>query len=544
MIGSRMGSWLLDRELGRGGMGRVYLAHADSGARAAVKVLSAELAADAEFPQRFEREISILRQLEHPNIVRFLESGVQDGRSWFAMEYVEGPNLETLRQDRGKLSWSEVIDLAQQLALALKHAHDRGIIHRDLKPANMLLSSNGSGFVQVKLTDFGIASLFAGGHLTQTGQVIGTAEYLSPEQAAGKPATRRSDIYSLGVLLYTLLTGQPPFTGTPVELLHKHVYGQFERPIRLLPDLPPDLDDLVCQMLDKDPARRPPEAGVLHRRLDTIRRKLEFKAAGEAEERMERALLAAQGPESEAAAEPEQPTHKSAPGREGPATLMSKLMRHELETQNRGGPVQRFFNKPWVIVSLFLLIVAIIVWSFWPIGAEGLFQRAEALMASSDPEDWERAKRDFLDVLAKKFPDHPHQEEVKRFEQQIAAQEAGKDAARRARGAAPMTEAQWFYQQGLRQRQQGNEEAARATWKALVQAFAEVPSEAPWVRLAELRLDEAPDPKRDFKPVREALKKAKELREQGKQAQADAIVKAIKELYGDDKHAKEILKGE
>ncbi len=216
-------------------------------------------------------------------------------------------------------------------------------------------------------------------------------------------------------------------------------------------------------------------------------------------------------------------------------------MRHELEEQNRGGPVQQFFNKPWVIVLLLLFCVGVIAWTFWPPGPEGLYRRAAALMASEDPDDWERARREYLEILQRKFPDHPHQEEVRRFQQQIDAYEVSREATRRSRHAGPMTEAQWFYQQGLRQRQEGDEPAARATWKRLIQAFADVPSEGPWVRLAEQRLNEGAEAKRDFKPIRQALQKAAELRKQGKMEEANAIVAALKELYRDDKQAQVII---
>src|SRR5579875_3025143 len=184
MIGARIGSWILDKELGRGGMGCVYLAHRDSTKvveteQAAIKILAPELAIDSGFLARFQREIDILRQLDHPHIVRFLESGQQDGRHYLVMEYVPGPSFETVLIQRGRLPWQEVLELAWQVAPALKHAHDRGVIHRDLKPSNLLLSGvrgQGSGGSKemsdsspltpdssalIKLTDFGIASLFA-----------------------------------------------------------------------------------------------------------------------------------------------------------------------------------------------------------------------------------------------------------------------------------------------------------------------------------------------------------------------------------------------
>ncbi|HMC67356.1 MAG TPA: serine/threonine-protein kinase, partial [Gemmataceae bacterium] len=233
MIGARLGKWLIDKKLGSGGMGDVFLAHELSndpaetahGERlAAVKVLAPELARDSGFLSRFRREIEILQQLDHPGIVRFFESGEQDKHVYYAMEYVDGETFEQLILNGGRVPWEEALDLAIQVCPALKHAHDRGIIHRDIKPSNLLRTRDG----EVKLTDFGIAKAFATNALTATGSVVGTAEYLAPELAEGKPASKRSDLYSFGVVLYALLTGRPPFRAESVaEMLHKHRYGQF-----------------------------------------------------------------------------------------------------------------------------------------------------------------------------------------------------------------------------------------------------------------------------------------------------------------------------
>ena len=279
MIGVRLGSWIIDEEIGRGGMGAVYKAHCAPDAEpgppvAAVKVLAAELAVEVGFQQRFQREIDILRQVDHPNIILIYDSGLQSNRYFYAMEYVPGPSFEALRVEHGRVPWPEVLDLALQIAPALKHAHDRGIIHRDIKPANLLRSTDPFAPGVIKLADFGIASLFASPHLTVTGGVIGTPEFLSPEQASGKPVTRRSDLYSLGVVLYTLVTGDTPFTGEPLDLMHKHRYAQFDRPIRIVPSLPPDFDEVICNLLEKDPAQRPADAGVLARRLEKMQKKL------------------------------------------------------------------------------------------------------------------------------------------------------------------------------------------------------------------------------------------------------------------------------
>jgi serine/threonine-protein kinase len=452
------------------------------------------------------------------------------------MEYVPGPSLETLREQRGRLPWPEVLDLAIQIAPALKHAHDRGVIHRDLKPSNLLRTlANPEGeerFGRVKLTDFGIASLFASQHLTVTGGVVGTAEYLSPEQAAGKPVTGRSDLYSFGVVLYTLLTGRTPFEGEVMDLLHKHRFAQFDRPARIVPEVPADFDMIVCQLLEKDPAQRPGDGGVLHRRLESLRRKMDRKAA----EPHAEVLTSLTQMDAEVARDSR---------RAGPATIMSRLMRKELKEQQLGGPVRQWFNQPWVLITLFLITLGLIIWFLWPLSAETLFERAATLMATSEPDNWERAWDQYLEPLERRFPDHPHQAEVKEYRQRLADYQAERQASRTARHAGPMGEGQWFYQEGLRRRQQKDEAGARRIWKGLVAAFENVPAERPWVRLANKELEEAQGeeaPSRQWDSVRAARKRILELQQAGEPEKAAAIDKALAELYRDDPAAQAILK--
>lgn len=525
MLGSRLGRWVLDQELGRGGMGQVYLAHdAATGERAAVKVLAPDLAPDPGSAQRFQREIDVLGQLEHPNIVRFYEAGSQDGKSFYAMEYVEGKTYDDLLIDQGQLPWADVLDLALQICPALKHAHDRGIVHRDLKPSNLLRQADGL----VKLTDFGIAQVFAGTHLTATGVVVGTGDFLSPEQAAGKQATKRSDLYSLGVVLYTLLTGRTPFQGESVlDLMHKHRYAQFEKPRRLVPDIPPEIEEVVCRLMEKDPDNRPADAGVLHKLLEGVRRKLarrDLPTALQASTRAERARPA---------------------GAEGPATTMARLMREELESQNRGGPVQQFLNRPLVLVVLLLLCVGGIAWAFWPDSAEGLFRKGEALMQSENPGDWDYAWRKYFEPLQQKYPDHSYGEQLAKYRQQIDDQAAFGDANRVASSAKIGSEAQWFYLKGLRRRQQGDEPGARRIWSELASAFRDVKAEQPWVRLAEKELEKpserAVGGDKRWATAKAALERARQLRDEGERAKAEEIWQGLEELYKADPSAKDVL---
>src|SRR5437763_708426 len=279
MIGKQLGCWVLERELGRGGMGTVYLARREGGPatlpeRAAVKVLSGYLGSDGGARARFQREIDVLSRLNHPHIVRFLGAGEDGGVRHYVMEYVEGPSYEAILKERRKLPWPEVLDLALQVCLPLKHAHDHGVIHRDLKPSNLLRgpsADDSTPYGILKLTDFGIARVFGGEHLTVTGAIVGTPEFVSPEQAAGKAPTKKSDLYSLGIVLYTLLTGRPPFTGELLDVLHKQRYGQCEKLSRLVSDLPHDFEEGIVELLEKEPEKGRADAGVLHRRLDSQR---------------------------------------------------------------------------------------------------------------------------------------------------------------------------------------------------------------------------------------------------------------------------------
>jgi serine/threonine-protein kinase len=542
MIGSKLGKWIIDRELGRGGMGQVYLAHAENPAddepsQAAVKVLAPELARDPGFLQRFLREIAALQQLDHPHIVRFFEAGVQDGHHFYAMEFVEGATFEKLVLQAGRLPWAEVLDMALQICPALKHAHDRGIIHRDIKPSNLIRSAHPEpGFV--KLTDFGIAQVFATSHLTETGAVVGTGEYISPEQAAGKQATRRSDLYSLGVVLYTLITGRTPFQGkSPAELLHKHLYAQFDKPSRVVPDLPVDIEELICQLLEKDPEKRPADAGVLLRQLDSIRRKLERQGD------MTTAKTQAGEQRTVAATGRQRGEHRS--DREGPATLMSRLVREELDRQNYGGPIQRFFNHPVVLVVLFILCVSGIAWKFWPESESALYEKGVKLWNTEDPEDWDKAFADYFDPLQKKYPQSAHHAEIDEFREKLKDRKALRRAEQIAKRAAIEGEGQWFYVEGLRLRQRGDEQAARRMWANLVRAFTDVKSEQPWVVLAQHELDKKndalpPDDKR-WQTARAALEQARALRDKKELTKAESIWTALETLYKDDASATPIL---
>lgn len=269
MIGGRVGNWFVEAQIGDGPGGPVYAARGfdDAARRAAVKVFPA--ATDPAFLDRFAGELLALQRLDHPNIARTFDSGTHAGRAYVASELAPGTDLAK-QLEAGRLTWREVLAVAVEAARALKHGHNRNLLHRDLKPAHLVRAADGT----VRLVGYGLAKVFP--PALDPGRVLGSAAYLPPETAGGKPPTRRSDLYALGGVLYTLLTGRPPFTAaTLVEMTHKHCYALPERPRMLAPDVPLELDEFVCSLLAKEPTRRPASAGAVLDELERIRGKLE-----------------------------------------------------------------------------------------------------------------------------------------------------------------------------------------------------------------------------------------------------------------------------
>jgi hypothetical protein len=521
MTGARIGNWYLEEEIGRGALGVVYRARGydEASRRAAVKVFTAPATRDPAFVQKFPAELLPLQRLDHANIAKFYDSGSHAGLAYIACELVEGQDFVRLLE-AGRRPWREVLSVAVQAARALKHAHNRNVLHRDLKPAHLMLTADGT----LKVLSFGWARVLPAVPASHT-PALGSAAYQPPETSNGKPFTRRSDFYSLGGVLYTLVTGRPPFTAhSLVELLHKQCFTLPERPALLVPDLPPELDEFICGLLDKNPARRPASATHLLEELERIRAKLERKG-----ERLDWPA-------------------KLTPDTAETAALPASLAAGGVEA-DRTEP-RPLLQRPIVVVPLFLAVVAVLIAAFtWPTeSAEELFAAAEPLLASDNPDDWERAFTLYLDRLTTKYPD--------RFTAEIAAARTRlKDLKELRRALAegarvePRSDAERAYWRGLRLAQAGEVDSARRVWTALLRGFAPVSSEARWVELAKAGLDlldraesQTRRPPPDRTALEAAIAAARALAQAGKSEDADTVLKALEELVADDPAARELVR--
>lgn len=517
----RLGPYQLEKILGRGGMGAVYVGlNVETGERAAVKVLNPVLADDQSFRERFKSEVETLKKLLHPNIVQLFGYGEQDDFLFYVMELVEGRSLQDELLSGRRFQWREVARIGIDVARALKHAHDRGVIHRDLKPANLLIDSHD----HVKLTDFGIAKLYGGTNLTADGGVLGTADYMSPEQAEGKPVTGRCDLYSLGSVLYALLAGRPPFAG---KSLPEVIQGlRFEKPIplqRLNPDVPEEFETIVSQLLEKDPQKRIPTAVALAHRLKAMEHALSMETriagADDSDELLDgdegstpaqvplgvTAPLPAQtavatpaGPAPGAASAESagrEPARNSAPATQvGSATRAAgaappqeaaepavkktvfttvtedELRRRPDELHDEEHPLTAWLKIGGLIAAVLLLVAAFAYYALRPLNADAMYARIKAA-ESAGGEQLAELEPEIVRFL-ESFPDDPRRDELKQFQDEIELNRLQRRYELRARrgGDNPLSPIERAYLEAVR-RSATDPEAALVKFQALVDVF-------------------------------------------------------------------------
>ncbi|TML74818.1 MAG: Stk1 family PASTA domain-containing Ser/Thr kinase [Actinobacteria bacterium] len=346
------GRYRIMRKLGAGGMADVYLAEdQELGRRVAIKILNDRHANDDQFIERFRREAKNAAALNHPNIVSIYDRGNAEDTYYIAMEFLDGRSLKELIVGRGAAPINVAIEYARQILSALRFAHRHGIVHRDIKPHNVLVDGEG----RVKVTDFGIARAGTS-QMTETGSIVGTAQYLSPEQARGGEVDPRSDLYSLGVVLYELLTGKTPFDGeTPVEIAMKHLSTPPKPPSKLRPDIPPELDKVVLRALAKSPDDRYQSADEMEADLERVARGAPVSAAT-ASTQVLRIPPPAAAADSTAAT-------MIAPPSSARAGYVPPPVVEEEEFEERGGPERPLW--PWLVAAAFVIAAAIAGFFVW-----------------------------------------------------------------------------------------------------------------------------------------------------------------------------------
>lgn len=272
LVGQTLGPYRLHAALGAGAMSEVYLGRDERLQKeVAVKVILEKIAQRADLVERFEREARATARLEHPNVAKVHYFATHDGKPYFAMELVRGWSLEELCEARARFTLDQVLAMFAQCAEGLQAALDAGIVHRDIKPANLMVTREG----RVKIVDFGLARLSDEKSMTRSGTVMGTPFYIAPEIVAARPSDHRADLYSLGVSLYHMLAGAPPFDAeTPYGVMMQHIQGPIPDLSRVVPGMPRELADLIAEMMAKDPADRPADPRAFHVRLRDVAAKI------------------------------------------------------------------------------------------------------------------------------------------------------------------------------------------------------------------------------------------------------------------------------
>lgn len=589
----RLGPYKLLRTLGRGGMGTVYHGvDTDTGEPAAVKLLATGLAHDEGFRDRFAAEIETLKKLNHPNVVRLFGFGRQADLLYYAMELVDGSSLEEELQQGRRFNWREVSQVGIQTARALRHAHDRGVIHRDLKPGNLLLAADGT----IKLSDFGIARLFGNTQITAPGNVVGTVEYMAPEQAAASPVGPRTDLYSLGAVMYVLLAGRPVFRAESLlDAINKH---QTERPEPVscyLLDVPEELDQIVMQLLEKDPEARVTNAALLVRRLEAMEHALSVSGktivrptmvwAGGSDSSQEpdgQAKTVATGMQLEPddrGTEAAAPLEARSLGAESPAIgslaetrvtdafaghpRASTPLRSDTPsefvqvTEGELDPLREEEDRPalvsvqtWILIVLLLTIGAGAWYLLQPPSVDDLYDRIIP-RAESESTDALLATQDDIDAFLMRFPEDPRVSTLRKYLREIDLHRLQRKFDLRMRGFAetknllPIEQAYIEAMHGVRT----NPERSAERLEALLALYSQEEASGPTglcLQLARRRLEEvrrqvAEDARQHLAFLEERLRSAGE-RQMDRPTEARRIYEAIIELYDEKPWASDAVR--
>ena len=506
----QIGPFELHEKLGVGGMGIVYRAkYLKNGVLVAVKVLSPDLMADQNVAKRFEREMAILKKLKHPHIVKYYGGSTSGAQQFYAMELVKGGSLEQLLKKKGPVDWEQAVDYAIQIAKALEHAHAAGVIHRDLKPANLLLTKSG-----LKLTDFGIARDTQSTALTAAGKTLGTMAYMAPEQISGKhPVGAKTDLYALGCVVFEMLSGRTVFQSeTQPEMLFKHLDEDPPSVREFNINVPLWLDELINELLEKEPTDRPYDALAVQVKLEEVREKV---------------------------AQNEGFVNQTVVG--GGATIkegdpeLSRILGKSKRKKKKKRKKVPFYERVWFLSLCLCGVVALLVWGFWPESEEDRFARIEAIMASTEPTDWYDAEYYIRDFLAD-FPESARLAQVGEWQDGIKMTRAERQAEmRETRGRDPESPAERAYMEARQFERFGDRLTALQKYEAMAGGLFTEEEEKPFVNLARRQSQKIRDSiGGEDDPavfIREQLAEADRLYLSGEELQARSRWQSLMNLY-------------
>lgn len=413
LIGKTLGAYCVEGHLGQGAMGTVYKAiDVASGAACALKVLSADdqTKPEANLAARFQREIKLLSQFQHPNIVRIYAAADFEGLPYYAMELIDGQSLEHILRKVHKLPYDDALRYGLQLCDALSHIHYHGVIHRDLKPANVMVTRDDV----VKLTDFGIAkdiSRVHGTQLTKADHTVGTVSYMSPEQLSGGELGPASDLYSFGIVLYRTLCGRLPFIGESMfEYMNQRMAGAFALPSAVDKHVPIDFDALVRSLLAQRAIDRPESAIAVKTELLAIQERAVAKTLQWRQPLWDPAVPLGDTVVVPAAL-PAEPEHKESPT--GDDSLTDESIVQPIASR------ASVFESTYFLLAVLAVLVVTAIYMLLPPGPEDLLKSCRALLASNDPADWDAAMKNYCEPLLAQYPNSLYAAEIDGYRDKV-----------------------------------------------------------------------------------------------------------------------------
>ena len=515
-----IGPFEVGDRIGVGGMGIVYRAiYTKNGARVALKILSPDVSDSESLQRRFEREISILKKLQHPHIVRYYGGGKFGSQRFYAMELVEGGSVEAYLKQKKRLPWEEALEITMQVAKALEHAHEAGVIHRDLKPANLLMTAGNV----IKLTDFGIARDTTATALTAAGKTVGTYAYMAPEQIRGKPPVdKKTDLYAMGCVLFEMIAGETPFTSeNQGEMLMQHLQEDPPRISSLVPDCPIFVEDLIFRLLEKDPGDRIYDALALQAEVENVRTKI-----------TEQRSIATQTLS----------TGATAGGSKGADQLKAILSKKKKKKKKDNSPI---YERVWFLALCLLLLCGFVAYHFLPKNDESLWKDIESLASKEYAADWREGKRKCLQLI-ETFPKSRYvsnaKEMIDRFDIDVLENEM---KARVKLKKPPENEVEKRILEAQRLELFGDRITALKKYRSIIRLFSDNEEHEKYrvyVMLAEERVDKilkSGGADEDYIAlINKKLKEADGLFKRGDESGAEDIWKSVKNLYRDNDEAK------